>query len=70
MKQRKRVDVSDAERSEIWDRWKRGESMNAIGRVFDRGRTPTRSRSHSDLLELPHLRPVPMHIPVVESAFK
>ena len=39
MKQRQRIYVSDEERSEIWDRWKRGETMNSIGRVFDRGHT-------------------------------
>lgn len=39
MKQRRRVYVSDEERSEIWDRWKRGETMNSIGRVFNRGHT-------------------------------
>ena len=37
MKQRRRIYYSSAQRAEIWDRWKRGETMNAIGRVFDRG---------------------------------
>lgn len=37
MKQRRRIYYSEAQRAEIWDRWKRGETMNAIGRVFDRG---------------------------------
>jgi IS30 family transposase len=37
MKQRQRIYYSTAQRAEIWDRWKRGETMNAIGRVFDRG---------------------------------
>lgn len=37
MKQRRRIYYSPAQRAEIWDRWKLGESMNAIGRVFDRG---------------------------------
>lgn len=37
MKQRKRIYYSEAQRAEIWDRWKRGESQNAIGRIFDRG---------------------------------
>jgi len=37
MKQRRRIYYSNTQRAEIWDRWKRGETMNAIGRVFDRG---------------------------------
>lgn len=37
MKQRRRIYYTEAQRAEIWDRWKRGETLNAIGRVFDRG---------------------------------
>jgi len=36
MKQRRRIYYSAAQRAEIWDRWQRGESMNEIGRFFDR----------------------------------
>jgi IS30 family transposase len=36
MKQRKRIYYSAEQRSEIWDRWRRGESMSSIGRRFDR----------------------------------
>jgi hypothetical protein len=36
MKYRRRVFFTDKQKSEIWDRWQRGESMNAIGRSFDR----------------------------------
>ena len=36
MSQRPRIYYSAKQRAEIWDRWQRGESMNAIGRVFDR----------------------------------
>lgn len=36
MKQRQRIYYSAAQRSEIWDRWQRGESMSSIGRRFDR----------------------------------
>ncbi len=36
MKQRKRIYYSAAQRAEIWDRWRRGESMSSIGRRFDR----------------------------------
>jgi len=36
MSYRKRIKYSEEQKSEIWDRWKRGESLRAIGRVFDR----------------------------------
>jgi IS30 family transposase len=36
MKYRRRIYYSASQRSEIWDRWQRGESMSSIGRVFDR----------------------------------
>jgi len=36
MKQRKRIYYSSEQRAEIWDRWRRGESMSSIGRRFDR----------------------------------
>jgi IS30 family transposase len=36
MKQRKRIYYSAAQRAEIWERWRRGESMSSIGRRFDR----------------------------------
>lgn len=37
MKHRRRIYYSAAQRAEIWDRWRRGESMHDIGRLFDRG---------------------------------
>ena len=37
MKQRRRIYYSAAQRAEIWNRWRRGESMHDIGRLFDRG---------------------------------
>lgn len=33
---RKRREYSAAERQELWDRWKRGESISDIGRALDR----------------------------------
>ncbi|AML53823.1 IS30 family transposase [Falsihalocynthiibacter arcticus] len=36
MKYRRRIYYSSKQRTEIWDRWQRGESMRSIGRVFDR----------------------------------
>ena len=37
MKQRCRIYYSPVQRAEIWDHWKRGETLHAIGRLFDRG---------------------------------
>lgn len=59
MKYRRRRFFTDKQKSEIWDRWQRGESMSSIGRGFDRAsssiypllartgciRPPDRSRS-------------------------
>lgn len=36
MKRRHRIYFSDQQKSEIWDRWERGESISSIGRLFDR----------------------------------
>jgi hypothetical protein len=36
MKYRSRVFFTDKQKSEIWDRWQRGESMSSIGREFNR----------------------------------
>ena len=33
---RTRINYTAAQKTEMWDRWQRGESLNAIGRVFDR----------------------------------
>ena len=60
MKQRTRIYYTPAQRSEMWDRWERGESMSSIGRLFNREsssvynvlsptggiRPPPRKRSH------------------------
>jgi len=59
MAYRRRQFFTDKQKSEIWDRWQRGESMSSIGRGFDRAsssiypllartggiRPPERSRS-------------------------
>ena len=37
MKRRHRIYFTSDQKSEIWDRWQRGESMSSIGRSFDRG---------------------------------
>ena len=36
MAYRRRIFFTDKQKSEIWDRWQRGESMSSIGRGFDR----------------------------------
>src|SRR5680860_1517385 len=36
MKRRSRLYFTSEQKSEIWDRWQRGESMSSIGRGFDR----------------------------------
>ncbi len=36
MAYRTRINYTAQQRAEIWDRWQRGESLNAIGRAFDR----------------------------------
>src|SRR3972149_2561244 len=33
---RTRIKYSTEQKSEMWDRWQRGESLNAIGRIFNR----------------------------------
>ena len=36
MSDRTRIKYTSAQKQEIWDRWKKGESLNSIGRLFDR----------------------------------
>lgn len=36
MSYRRRIYFTNEQRSQIWDRWQRGESMSSIGRLFDR----------------------------------
>lgn len=36
MKYRTRTFYTDRQKSEMWDRWQRGESLSSIGRRFDR----------------------------------
>ena len=37
MNQRKRIYYSEAQQSQMWDRWQKGESLHTIARLFDRG---------------------------------
>ncbi len=36
MTYRTRINYTPAQKQEIWDRWKKGESLNSIGQLFDR----------------------------------
>ena len=36
MSYRTRIKYTSAQKEEIWDRWKKGESLTSIGRLFDR----------------------------------
>ena len=36
---RTRINYTAAQKADIWDRWQRGESLNSIGRLFDRHST-------------------------------
>ena len=37
MAYRTRINYTTEQKTEMWDRWQRGETLNAIGRAFDRG---------------------------------
>jgi IS30 family transposase len=37
MKRKSRIYYSDTQKALMWDRWQKGDSMNAIARLFDRG---------------------------------
>lgn len=37
MKQRRRIYYTDEQKALMWERWQKGDSMNAIARLFDRG---------------------------------
>ena len=37
MKYRTRIYYSESQKAQMWDRWQKGESLNAIARRFERG---------------------------------
>jgi IS30 family transposase len=37
MKYRTRINYSEAQKSQMWDRWQKGESLHSIAKLFDRG---------------------------------
>ena len=42
MKRRPRIYYTEEQKALMWDRWKKGESLGSIARLFDRGE-PMRS---------------------------
>ena len=42
MAYRTRINYTDAQKAEMWDRWQRGDSLHAIARLFDRHHTSVR----------------------------
>ncbi len=56
--QRKRREYSAVERRELWDRWKRGESISEIGRALDRapGTIHSTIRQHGGVVPLERRR--------------
>ena len=62
MKYGTRIYYTAEHKAEMWDRWQRGESINSIGRAFDRGHSSLRSIS-----AIPAVRgnAVPTKIPIV-----
>ena len=55
MRKEMRFGLTEAEKAELWDRWRRGESTRAIGRAFGkRG-----SSVHNQLAHTGGIRPRP-----------
>jgi len=55
MKYRTRIYYSNAQKELMWDRWKKGDSMHTIARLFDRGH----GSIHRILMETGGIRPPP-----------
>jgi hypothetical protein len=36
MKQRRRIHYNDTQKALMWERWRKGESMQKIAKLFDR----------------------------------
>jgi len=37
MKQRPRIDYTESQKAQMWERWQKGESLHRIAQLFDRG---------------------------------
>jgi IS30 family transposase len=55
MKQKPRIYYTEAQKALMWDRWQKGDSMNAIARLFDRGHASVQGI----LAETGGIRPAP-----------
>ena len=64
MKQRRRIDYTDAPKALMWDRWQKGESLAAIARLVDRGH----SSIQGILAESGEIRPAPLPARPVRAA--
>ena len=42
MRRRTRIHYTDSQKSQMWDRWQRGESLQKIARLFDRHHSAVR----------------------------
>ena len=42
MKRRARIQYTDSDKALMWDRWRRGESLHQIARLFDRHHSSVR----------------------------
>ena len=40
MPRKPRIHYTETDKSLMWDRWQKGESLNEIARLFDRGHSP------------------------------
>lgn len=71
MKRRPRIYYTEAQKALMWDRWKAGDTLHEIGKLFDRPHTsihtilsatggirpPARRRSHLTLCKRPAIPP-------------
>lgn len=59
MKQRARIYYNEKQKSQMWGRWKKGESLQVIAILFDRHRPPMTTIFSVSLLYLSRVRIVP-----------
>ena len=57
MKQRTRIHYTEVQKSMMWDRWQKGETLGSIARLFDRGH----SSIQRIIAESGGIRPAPRH---------
>jgi IS30 family transposase len=64
MGQRYRRGLTSAQKTELWDRWQRGESLKAIGRAFGKPSSSIYSlvSPHGGIRPAERRRSQPMHL--------